>query len=77
MAVVEMTKIKLVGLLYHRESILDALQRTGCTEVVSTPEISDTVYVTEEEKKSVVSSDYDRIKKAIDFLEEHIASSKG
>lgn len=77
MAVVEMTKIKLVGLLYHKESILDALQRTGCTEVVSTPEISDTVYVTEEEKKSVVSSDYDRIKKAIDFLEEHIASSKG
>lgn len=77
MAVVEMTKIKLVGLLYHKESILDALQRTGCTEVVATPEISDTVYVTEEEKKSIVSSDYDRIKKTIDFIEEHVASSKG
>ncbi len=77
MAIVEMSKIKLVGMTAKKERILDALQKTGCVEVSFTEKA-------DEEKSSpaiVVSGDvsakYEKTEKAIDFLTECIEKSKG
>ena len=42
MAIVEMSKLKLIGISYERERILNALHRTGAVELRETEEIEDT-----------------------------------
>ena len=43
-----MLKVKLVGLLYHKERILNAIQKTGLVEIRATEEIEDTSLITDE-----------------------------
>ena len=76
MAIVKMSKIKLVGMTACKEDILDAIQRLGCLEV-STPNVLD------EEKSSPkvfacdnVLENYDKLQKTIDFATENIEKSK-
>ena len=77
MAIVKMSKIKLVGLSKHRNEILDALHKTGCVEVVETPDYENTVKVKEEKEKERVQAEYERLKSCIDFITENIEKSKG
>lgn len=68
MAIVEMSKIRLLGLTSDREEILNSLQKTGSVEVVDTAEIEDTVVFSCEQEKSDVSAQYSRINKCIEFF---------
>ncbi len=77
MAIVEMSKIRLVGMTAEKDQILDAMQKTGCVEVSCT-------HKTDEEKSSPVicvsgdvSSKYEKIENAIEFLVDTIDKSKG
>ena len=71
-----MSKIKLVGMTACKESILDAIQKTGCVEVAfsknsdgenSSPVIS---------VSGDISSKYEKAERVIDFISENIIKSK-
>lgn len=77
MAIVEMSKIKLVGMTAEKDQILDAIQKTGCVEVSVTTK-------TDEENSSAVicvsgdiSAKYEKIEKTIEFLVNTIDKAKG
>lgn len=75
MAIVKMSKIKLIGMTYHREDILNALHKTGCVEVASPLSDDDTFFVPADnaEELSAVSTDAEN---AIDFFTEQLERSK-
>lgn len=77
MAIVEMSKIKLVGLSYHKEKILDTLHKTGLLQIVSTEEIADTALVKDAKVKEEISLKYARAKKSVEFITEHLEKAKG
>lgn len=68
MAVVEMSKIRLIGLSYQKEDILNALQKTGSVELASTPILENTVEVTERESEEKARAELERVKTAVDFI---------
>lgn len=76
MAIVEMSKLKLIGISYERERILNALHRTGAVELRETEEIEDTRFFANAELKERLTKDYDRLNRAISFLEEQLARAK-
>ncbi|MBO4251398.1 MAG: V-type ATP synthase subunit I [Clostridia bacterium] len=76
MAVLAMSKIKLMGIDSHKEKILDALYRTGCVELSETEEFADTFRVLNSEKHDELSVKYDGIGRTIDFYTEIIEKSK-
>lgn len=77
MAIVEMAKLKLLGLTYHREEILNAIHKTGYVQLIGTGEIADTFVLPENEEKSLLIEKYDSVKNAIAFIEETIEKAKG
>jgi len=77
MAVVEMSKIKLIGLDYHKERILNTLHKAGCVELIETEEIADTCCRYDESDKNALIEKYDRAKFAVDFFTDKIIKSKG
>ena len=76
MAIVEMSKIKLVGVNAHREKILDALYKTGCVELVETEEFTDTFRVSSSGSIDEISVLHDEIGRVIDFYTDVIEKSK-
>ena len=76
MAIVEMSKLKLIGISYERERILNALHRTGAVELRETEEIEDTRFFANAELKERLTKDYDRLNRAISVLEEQLARAK-
>lgn len=89
MAIVEMSKIKLVGMNYHRDEILNALQSTGCVELSFSQNESEELTerskvdtVLEEEKKQGFVKDQkvyeisDKLHKTVDFFNECIERFK-
>lgn len=76
MAIVEMSKLKLIGISYERERILNALHRTGAVELRETEEIEDTRFFANAELKERLTKDYDRLNRAISFLEEQLVRAK-
>lgn len=77
MSVVEMSKIKLLGLSYNEEKILNALHKTGCVELKDTPEIDNTEIAAENKDKEEFIAKYDRAKRSVEFITENIEKSKG
>ena len=75
MAIVEMSKIKLMGVNAHKEKILDALYKTGCVELAETEEFTDTFRVSSSESIDEVSALHDEIGRVIDFYTEIIEKS--
>lgn len=76
MAIVEMSKIKLMGVNAHKEKILDALYKTGCVEPAETEEFTDTFRVSSSESIDEVAAFHDEIGRIIDFYTEIIEKSK-
>lgn len=77
MAIVEMSKIRLVGMTVEKDLILDSMQKIGCVEVKVTQK-------SDEENSSAVvcalgdiSAKYEKIEKAIEFLTETVEKAKG
>ena len=76
MAIVEMSKIKLVGLSYHKERLLNTLHKAGCVQIFSTEEIADTVSKSNPKLKEEIAIKYARAKKCVEFLSEHIEKAR-
>ena len=70
MAVVEMSKLRLIGLSYQKEDILNALQKTGSVELFSTPVLENTNEVTENDGEENARAELERVKFAVDFIVE-------
>ena len=76
MSVVSMTKIKILGLSYHKERILNTLHKTGCVQIVEASEIPDTFCVTDEKGKQELLAKYQRATEAVEFFVEQIEKAK-
>ncbi|MBQ9485816.1 MAG: hypothetical protein IJU83_03155 [Clostridia bacterium] len=76
MAVVEMSKIKLMSVNVHKEKILNALYGTGCVELSETEEFTDTFRASMVESIEDVSAKYEKLSRAISFYTEIIERSK-
>lgn len=76
MSVVEMSKIKLMGLTSYKEKILNALYKTGCVELSETEEFSDTFRVGFSKDVENLSAKYDALSRVIDFYTDIIEKSK-
>lgn len=70
MAIVEMSKIKLMGVNSHKEKILNALYKTGCVELTETEEFADTFRITLSESIEDVSARRNELGRVIDFYTE-------
>ena len=77
MAVVDMAKIRLVGLSYQREEILDSLHKTGAVELRVPKERENALKLNCEEGKEMIARKYERAKSVIEFFLEQIEKSKG
>ena len=76
MSVVEMSKIKLMGINSHKEKILDALYKTGCVELTETEEFADTFRVSFSGSIDDISLKYEDLNRTITFFEDVIEKSK-
>ena len=76
MAIVEMSKIRLMGLDYHRDKILNALQKTGSVELTATQNIEDTAEFSDSTEKQKLSEAHDRVRNAIDLITSKLAENK-
>lgn len=70
MAIVEMSKIRLLGLAYQKNEILDCLHKVGCVELRDTAETDYTVLAEESKDKKDYISLYGRTQNVIGFLSE-------
>lgn len=77
MAIVKMTKIKLIALGYHKDKILNALHKTGCVELSDTEELPDTFVIPEDETLSALNTKIVSVTRAVDFVTEVLEKSKG
>ncbi len=76
MAVVKMSKVRLLGLIHNREAILDALHKTGAVELKEPEELTETFNLPETSKIEELTEKYDRIRNAIDFVMENVEKFK-
>ena len=76
MAIVKMSKLKLIGLSYEKEKILDALQKTRLVELRTPVEIEDTFLVTDERKRDGIKTKIDVLDRTIEFLSDNIDKQK-
>ena len=72
-----MKKIRLVGLSFYKDLILNALQKQGCVELTATSEVADTFTVSENEGKAKLSAVHSKATDALEFFEERAARVKG
>lgn len=71
-----MSKIKLVGMTACKESILDAIQKTGCVEVASSKNSDGENSSPVISVSGDISSKYEKAERVIDFISENIIKSK-
>lgn len=76
MAIVEMSKFRLIGISYERERILNALHHTGAVELKEVEEIEETHFNVNDELRERLARDYGRLTHSIDFLTEQLDHSK-
>ena len=70
MAIVPMLKMRLVGLKYEREKILNAIQTTQLVEIIDGEEVKDTVRAPKNEQLKDLNDKFVRVNKSIEFIEE-------
>ena len=76
MSVVAMSEFKLIGLEYHKENILNALHKTGSVQLVETSEIPETLACRANDEKQAISSYYDRLRDAVEFITRTVQANK-
>ena len=77
MSIVKMSKIKLMGVNAYKESILNALYKTGCVELSETEEFADTVRVPQNAEEQEISRKYAVLVKTAEFFSVSAERSKG
>lgn len=70
MAILEMSKIRLLGLEYQKNEILDCLHKSGCVELRDTAETENTSLANKSENKKDLQLIYSRVQNAIAFVSE-------
>lgn len=70
MAILEMSKIRLLGLEYQKNEILDCLHKSGCVELRDTAETENTALANKSENKKELQLIYNRVKNAVSFVSE-------
>ncbi len=75
MAIVKMTKIKLIALADERENILNALHRTGCVQIKQADEIEALSLDVAPALPEQVRDRYVRLKSGVEFITETISHS--
>ena len=76
MAIVEMLKIRLTGLIDNKDEILDALHKTKCVQVSQAKELDETFVFDNSIKKEEAEKLYQKAVKGISFLEECFYNAK-
>lgn len=76
MAIVEMSKFRLIGISYERERILNALHHTGAVELKEVEEIEETHFNVNDELRERLLRDYGRLTHSIDFLTDQLEHAK-
>ena len=76
MAIVRMSKIRLMGLENNRDDILNALQKTGSVQLIATEEINDTLEFSDASNKQLVTEKYERIKTAVELITSKLEENK-
>lgn len=71
-----MSKLRLIGLNFNKNDILDALHKTGAVQISETNSFADTLSLSTSCDKDSISKKYLTAKKCIDFYSEQIAKSK-
>ncbi|MBQ9513930.1 MAG: V-type ATP synthase subunit I [Clostridia bacterium] len=77
MAIVEMAKIKCIGLAYQKEAILNTLHKIGCVEIFATEERENTFLTANDKEKEEITEKYQSTKKTIDFISDALEKAKG
>ena len=76
MAIVEMAKITLVGMTYHKENILNALHKTCSVELSETFEFAETLTLPQDADKEKYQNKFDKTRLAVEFVVEQIEKAK-
>lgn len=71
-----MTKLRLIGLNFNKNNILDALHKTGAVQISETNSFADTLALSTSFDKDYISKRYLTAKKCIDFYCEQIGKAK-
>ncbi|MBQ9104204.1 MAG: V-type ATP synthase subunit I [Clostridia bacterium] len=77
MAIVDMAKIRLVGLSYQKEEILNALSRTCAVELSNPAELENTFVKIDVKSKELATEKYERAKNGVEFITEQLEKAKG
>lgn len=76
MAVVKMSKLRLIGLDYEREKILNSLHKTGLVELKE-PEVDDTTFTVADDKlKENLKTKSERIERCIEFISDRLDKAR-
>ena len=76
MAIVEMSKLKLIGLDYERENILNALHKTQKVELKNAEQLDDTFVAVDDKKIEDLKNKLDKLNKSIEFIMDCLDKSK-
>lgn len=76
MAIVDMAKIRLVGLSYQKEEILNALSRTCAVELSNPAELENTFVKIDVKSKELATEKYERAKNGVEFITEQLEKAK-
>ena len=72
-----MAKIRLVGLSYQKEEILNALSRTCAVELSNPAELENTFVKIDVKSKELATEKYERAKNGVEFITEQLEKAKG
>lgn len=75
MAIVSMTKMKLMAMSYHKEKILNALHKTGCVELFE-PEAAEHTFCVQDKTLAELESRLAEYTHAVDFVSDVLEKNK-
>ena len=76
MAIVKMSKLKLIGIKYYKEQILNALTKTDSVEIIATSEIDKTDKASLDIQNTEISIKKDKATRCVDFILSEIDKNK-
>lgn len=76
MAIVKMSKLKLIGIKYYKEQILNALTKTDSVEIIATSEIDKTDKASLDTQNTEISIKKDKATRCVDFILSEIDKNK-
>ena len=76
MAIVKMSKLKLIGIKYYKEQVLNALSQTDSVEIIATSEIEKTDKASLDIQNTEISVKRDKATRCVDFILSEIDKNK-